>query len=36
MRLAAFFQNQKSHYMSKAKSLIDAALGQLDGKNWKV
>lgn len=33
MRLALLFQDRKSHYMSKAKSLIDSSLRLLDGKN---
>jgi lantibiotic modifying enzyme len=32
MRLAALFPEQKNQYMSKAKSLIDLALKQLDGR----
>jgi len=34
-RLASLFQDKRSHYMSKAKSLIDLALRQLDGKNCR-
>jgi hypothetical protein len=36
MQLAAIFPDQKSDYMSKAKTLIDSALQQLDGKNVKL
>jgi hypothetical protein len=36
MHLATVFPDQKSHYMSKAKTLIDLALGQLDGKSTKL
>jgi len=36
MRLASLFPEQKSHYMSKSKALIDSALEQLDGKNIEL
>jgi len=35
MRLALLFPEEKSQYMSKAKSLIDLALKKLDGKRLK-
>ncbi len=35
MRLAALFPEQKNQYMSKAKSLIDLALKQLDGNRLR-
>ncbi len=35
MRLASLFPEEKSQYMSKAKSLIDLALKKLDGKRLK-
>ena len=35
MRLAALFPEQKSQYITKAKSLIDLALRTLDGKSFK-
>jgi hypothetical protein len=33
MRLALLFPDQKNHYISKAKTLIDLALKHFDGKN---
>jgi hypothetical protein len=35
MHLAAQFPDKKSQYMTKAKTLIDSSLKQLDGKNLR-